>query len=168
MNLLVLNMLLAMVWAVVNGSFTGRELAVGFVLGYLVLWLVRPALPPSAYHSVVPRLCRFACWYAAEMVRSNWRIAADALTPELKNKPGIIAVPLRADTDLEIMAIANLISLTPGTLSLALSADRRTLYVHTMGIVPERVEALRAEMQDVERRVREIGRTALPAREEAS
>lgn len=168
MSLFALNILLAVVWAVVNGRFTSRELVVGFVLGYLVLWLVRPAMPRSAYHAVVPRLFRFTLWYAVELVKSNWRIAADALTPELQNKPGIIAVPLRADTDLEIMAIANLISLTPGTLSLALSADRRTLYVHAMGIAPDRVGALRAELQDVERRVRDLSRTGPPATENPS
>jgi multicomponent Na+:H+ antiporter subunit E len=167
-SLFLLNILLAVVWAVVNGRFTGRELAVGFLLGYLVLWLVRPAMPGSAYHAVLPRLFRFTLWYAAEMVKSNWRIAADVLTRKLRNKPGIIAVPLRAGTDLEITVIANLISLTPGTLSLALSADRATLYVHTMGIAPDGVEALRAELQDVERRVREVSRGESPATEEAS
>ena len=168
MSLFTVNILLAVMWAAVNGNFTGREFAVGFALGYLLLWLVRPALPGSVYHAGVLRLLRFALWYAAEVVRSNWRIAVDVLTPTLDIKPGIVAVPLQADTDLEITAIANLISLTPGTLNFAISADGRTLYVHAMGVAPDRVEALRAQLQDVERRVREISRGAPPAPPEAS
>jgi len=164
-SLFTLNIVLAVIWAAVNGSFNGREFTVGFALGYLLLWLVRPAMPPSPYHAVVPRLLRFALWYALELVKSNWRIAADVLTPELKNKPGIVAVPLRADTDIEIAVIANLISLTPGSLSLALSADRKTLYVHAMGVMPDRLEGVRAELQDVERRVHEISRAAPAATE---
>jgi multicomponent Na+:H+ antiporter subunit E len=47
-------------------------------------------------------------------------------------KPGIVKIPLTANTDLEITLLANLISLTPGTLSLDVSDDRKVLYVHAM------------------------------------
>jgi multicomponent Na+:H+ antiporter subunit E len=49
-------------------------------------------------------------------------------------KPGIVEVPLEAKTSLEITLLANLISLTPGTLSLDVSDDRKVLYVHAMYI----------------------------------
>jgi multicomponent Na+:H+ antiporter subunit E len=48
--------------------------------------------------------------------------------------PGIIAVPLDAATDLEITLLANSITLTPGTTSLAVSEDRSTLYVYNVYI----------------------------------
>jgi multicomponent Na+:H+ antiporter subunit E len=56
------------------------------------------------------------------------------ITPHLKSRPGIVAVPLdpRLTSDAQLTLLANLISLTPGTLSLALSEDRRILYVHAM------------------------------------
>jgi multicomponent Na+:H+ antiporter subunit E len=44
----------------------------------------------------------------------------------------VLAIPLDAVTDLEITAFANLISLTPGTLSLDVSTDRRVLFIHAM------------------------------------
>jgi multicomponent Na+:H+ antiporter subunit E len=47
-------------------------------------------------------------------------------------KPGIIAYPLKVDRDFEITILANLITLTPGTLSVDVSDDRRILYVHAM------------------------------------
>ena len=47
---------------------------------------------------------------------------------------GVIAIPLEARTDAEIVLLANLITLTPGTLSLDISADRKVLYVHAMYI----------------------------------
>ena len=47
-------------------------------------------------------------------------------------RPGIIAVPLDAKTDVEITLLANLVSLTPGTISLDVSDDRSVLYVHAM------------------------------------
>jgi multicomponent Na+:H+ antiporter subunit E len=47
-------------------------------------------------------------------------------------RPGVIAMPLEAKTDGEITMVANLISLTPGTLSLDVSDDRKVLYIHAM------------------------------------
>ena len=49
-------------------------------------------------------------------------------------KPGVIGIPIEAKTDLEITVLANLITMTPGTLSLDISPDRKTLYVHAMYI----------------------------------
>jgi multicomponent Na+:H+ antiporter subunit E len=70
-------------------------------------------------------------------------------------RPGVIGIPLRARTDLEITVLANLITMTPGTLSLDVSPDRRTLYIHAMYIHDP--EALRRDIQDnLERRVLEL------------
>jgi multicomponent Na+:H+ antiporter subunit E len=62
---------------------------------------------------------------------------------------------LAARTDLEITLVANLVSLTPGTLSLDVSDDRRTLYVHVMFM--DDIEAVRGAIKDgIERRVLEV------------
>lgn len=67
-----------------------------------------------------------------EIIKSNLRVAYDVLTPGFRMRPGVIGIPLEARTDLEITLLANLITLTPGTLSLDVSSDRRTLYIHAM------------------------------------
>ncbi|MGO8586911.1 Na+/H+ antiporter subunit E, partial [Rhizobium ruizarguesonis] len=51
---------------------------------------------------------------------------------DMKLKPGIFAFPLTVTSDFEITLLANLITLTPGTLSFDVSTDRRTLYVHAL------------------------------------
>ena len=61
-------------------------------------------------------------------------------------------MPLDAKGDTEILLVASLISLTPGTLSLDVSPDRKTLYVH--GMFVEDPEALKQELkQGMERSV---------------
>ena len=75
---------------------------------------------------------RFAGFFLWQLLLSNLRVAYDVITPRLHMRPGIIAVPLDAKTDQEITLLANLITLTPGTLSLDVSEDRRVLYVHAM------------------------------------
>jgi multicomponent Na+:H+ antiporter subunit E len=71
--------------------------------------------------------------------------------------PGVVAIPLDARTDVEIALLANLITLTPGSVTLDLSEDRRVLYVHAMYIDGGDVEAyVRSVKEGLERRVLEL------------
>jgi multicomponent Na+:H+ antiporter subunit E len=71
--------------------------------------------------------------------------------------PGVVAIPLDARTDAEITMLANLITLTPGSVSLDISDDRRFLYVHAMYIDGGDVEAYRRSIKEgLERRVLEL------------
>ena len=126
------NLFLALVWALANGHLSLPSLVIGFVLGYGVLWFAQPLMGPSRYFRRLPIAIRFAGFFLWQLVLSNFRVAYDVITPRLHMRPGIVAVPLDAKTDLEITLLANLITLTPGTLSLDVSEDRRTLYVHAM------------------------------------
>jgi multicomponent Na+:H+ antiporter subunit E len=72
-------------------------------------------------------------------------------------RPGVVAIPLDVQTDAEITLLANLITLTPGTLSLDVSTDRRVLYIHVMYIDNDDVEAVRRKIKEgFERRVLEV------------
>ena len=162
MKLFLLNLLLALAWGAVNASFGVPTLAAGFVLGYLVLLLARPAFGPSAYYSGLWKGAGFVVFYVWELVLSSVRVAYDVLTPRLRARPGVVAVPLDAETDAEITVLANLISLTPGTLSLVVSPDRRTLYVHAM-YLDDGPDAIRADLKgSMERRVLDLLRSDAP------
>ncbi len=108
--------------------------------------------------SVFLRLWRgllFSLFYVKEVVASSFLVAYDILTPRLYSRPGIIAVSLCSLTDRQLLVLTNLVTMTPGTLSLDLSADRSMLYIHHMH-VPD-PEALRRQIEeDYVRRVREI------------
>lgn len=152
-----MNVILAFAWAIVNGSLTARDVSVGFVVGYLILWLVSPALGQPAYHERLLKIPRFAAWYLGELVRTNVDVAMAVLAPRLRQHPGIVAVPLDCETDIEITAVANLVSLTPGSISLSLSKDRRTLYVHVMDVERGHLDEFRREVKEgIERRVLEL------------
>lgn len=126
------NIGLATVWAFAVGELTLNSLIVGFVLGYAVLWVGGSLLATTGYCRRMRRLVEFALYFLWELIKANLRLAWDVVTPTHYMRPGIIAVPLDAETDLEIVLLANVISLTPGTLSLDVSPDRKFLYVHHM------------------------------------
>ena len=157
MNMFLWNLLLALSWTVSTGQFTVPNFLVGLVLGYFILLFAQRALGPSPYFAKVPQVARFAMFYLGQMILANIRVAYDIVTPKHYMRPGVISVPLDAQTDAEITLLANLITLTPGTLSLDLSADRRVLYVHAMYIDNGDVNEARRQIKEgLERRVLEV------------
>lgn len=90
-----------------------------------------------------------------ELVKSSWVVAKAAFAAEQRNTPAIIAVPINLRTDFGIAMLANLVSLTPGTTSLHVSDDRKTLYVHCLDapVVDDIVADIKTTF---ERRIAEI------------
>lgn len=157
MNAFLWNILLALAWAALTGHFTPGNLLVGFALGYLVLLFAQRVIGAQSYFRKVPLVTEFTLFYLRELCLANLRVAYDVMTPRYYMRPGVIAIPLEARTDAEIALLANLITLTPGTLSLDVSADKRVLYIHAMYIDGHDIEALRQKIKEgLERRVLEV------------
>jgi multicomponent Na+:H+ antiporter subunit E len=155
MKVLLWNLLLALLWEAMTGKTDAANLLLGFALGYVVLWWLRPLLGPTQYFRKLPESIRFTFFFLRELIHSNLRVAWDVINPKSRRKPGIVAVPLDVSTDIEITVLANLITLTPGTLSLDVSDDRRVLYVH--GMFVENPQLMRNEIKSgFERRVMEL------------
>ncbi|WP_142849643.1 Na+/H+ antiporter subunit E [Telmatospirillum sp. J64-1] len=155
MTLFMLNLMLALGWAVVTGGYSLGNLIFGFVIGYFALWVSRPLYGSSAYFGRLVAGIRLATFFLYDLVMSSIQVVWDVVTPSHKSRPGIIAVKLDAKTDLEIMLTANLISLTPGTLSLELSDDKSILYVHAM-FIDDPDDIRRQVKEGMERRVLEV------------
>jgi multicomponent Na+:H+ antiporter subunit E len=148
------NVLLALAWAALQGEFSLMTLLTGQVVGYLILFaLIRgQVLAPSPYIGRVHRVFGLAAYFLFELVRANLRLALDVATPRYHMKPGIIAVPLDATKDGEILLLSMLINTTPGSVALDVTPDRRILYVHVMYMTTP--EAARDEIKSgFERRV---------------
>ena len=63
---------------------------------------------------------------------SGWRVARLVADAADGTQARHLRLPLRVDRDFEITLLANLITLTPGTLSVDVSDDRKTLFVHAI------------------------------------
>lgn len=127
-----LNVVLAIAWMGFTASVTLSGLLVGFVIGYVALWLIQPLIGTSSYFRRVVAWIRLIVMFHYELIVSSIDVTIDVLTPRHRAKPAIIKVPLDVKTDFGVLLVTNLISLTPGTLSLDVSDDRKTLSVHAM------------------------------------
>ena len=151
------NILLALAWAALQGEFSLRTLSTGLVLGYLILLALARGgvLDASPYVGRVHRVVGLAAFFFWALIKANLRLALDVATPRFHMKPGIIAVPLDATEEYEILLLATLINLTPGSIALDVTSDRKALYVHVMHVTTP--EAVRAEIKTgFERRVLEV------------
>jgi len=152
--MLLLNLLLALAWMALTGQFNPFNFVVGFLLAYLMLHLLQRSGDPISYFQRAPLLIRFAFFYLKELFVANLRVAATVLSPRMEVTPAVIAIPLEAESELSISLLANLITLTPGSLTLDISVDSRVLYVHTM--YAEDMDKLRLGIKELERRVLEV------------
>lgn len=153
--MLFLNVLLALAWVALTGQLTPVNFGLGFVLGYGLLWLGQRVIGQSPYFRKVPRVIGFAGYFVWQLIVANLRVTYNIIAPRQSMRPAVVAVPLDLKSPAEITLLANLITLTPGTLSLDVAQDQRTLFVHT--IYMSDVEAFRREIKEgFERYIKEI------------
>ncbi|KRA53619.1 cation:proton antiporter [Pseudoxanthomonas sp. Root65] len=121
-------------WLLMNDDVSAGHVALALLLALLI--------PPFAarldreFASIgrlrsVPRMLGVLL---LDIVQANVTVALQVLGPERKIRPGFIWVPLDIDNIHGIAALTSIITLTPGTVSSALSDDRRHLLVHVLNL----------------------------------
>jgi multicomponent Na+:H+ antiporter subunit E len=156
MSFFLVNLLLALLWASLQ-EFRPVDFMGGFLIGYGLIWVARSGLGEEAvrYNKRVPNLVRFVIYYFGEVLASTWDVIRAEFRDPSSLKPGIIAYPLETRNDFEIVLLNNLLALTPGTLGVDLSPDRRILYIHIID-VPDPDIARQKIKDGLERRLMEV------------
>lgn len=141
MNFALVVIVLALVWVTITGNFSELNLLLGAAIATSALWFVREQIARPDLLGRARRIIALALLFFYELALSAIRVAVLVLSPDLKSrlKPGIVAFPLSAKTDHEITLLANLITLTPGTLSVDVSEDRKFIYVHALSMPDKEV-----------------------------
>jgi len=132
MSLVVWNLVLAIVWAATTEDFSARNLGIGLLIGLALLYATRKVLNFSSYFRNIKQIVTLVWFFVKELVLANLRMAYYTVMPLDRMRPGVIAVPLEPMNEVELTVLSNLITLTPGTLTLDVSKDQRTLFVHVM------------------------------------
>ncbi len=95
------------------------------------------------------RLAVLVVLYLWDLVAASAVVAWEIVTPTHYISPGIVRVPLRARTDLEIALLSNMLSFTPGTLTLGVERDHAAIWVHALHMrSPEHVRDQVARLED--------------------
>lgn len=157
MNFALLVLILAIVWGAVTGSFGIMNLVLGLGIAMLALFFIRDRVTRPNVLRRLWRVVSLIGLFLYELMISATRVAILVASPNMKQqiRPAIIAYPLTVTSDAEITLLANLITLTPGTLSIDVSEDRKTLYVHALELHSEE-ETIRSIRTGFEAKIIEV------------
>lgn len=135
MKKILVHIFLALSWLLLSpGSLTSSNFLLGIAVGFLIISLFGFIKRDFSYPIKWIIFIRFSLFVFWDILVSNIRVAREVLTPKALCRPGIIAIPILFRNPVEITVLASIISITPGTLTLDVSSDRRHLYMHTMFI----------------------------------
>ncbi|MCC3722932.1 Na+/H+ antiporter subunit E, partial [Staphylococcus haemolyticus] len=101
-------------------------------------------------------ILKLAVVFFVELLKANIDVLKIVLQPKLKNEPGFFVYHTDLKTDWQIVLLSNLITLTPGTVVLGISDDRKKIYIHSIDFSTkeEEVEGIKSSLEKV---VREVG-----------
>ena len=141
-----------LMWVFLSGSYDLYNFTFGFFLGFFIIWIIGNNIEGNKYVKIIPRIISFFIYFLYQVVKANLQVAYEVMTPNLYVEPGIIRIPLDVKSNIEISILANLITLTPGTLSMDVSEDNKVLYVHTM-YVKDKEKFIREIKDGFEKRI---------------
>lgn len=145
-------MTLVILWAILQDEVTPANLCFGMIIAGIISYLMRASPPPIPTRPLI--FIKFSIYMLIQLIKSNLRIAIQVLSIKPSYYPGIIKFELATQNEDQTIWLANMISLTPGTLILDVSDDQKALYVHVMFLKdPEQAQE---ELKDLEKHVMEL------------
>lgn len=146
---------LALAWAALVGELSVPSLLVGAVLGYLTLAIRRHTRFSLLRKTALA--ADFVVFLTWEVMVANLRVARDVLLPLRRLHPGVVRIPLELRGEGQVTALANMLTLTPGSVTIDVSDDTSYLYLHVMDL--DDPEAYRRHIKrGYERRMRRLMR----------
>jgi multicomponent Na+:H+ antiporter subunit E len=145
-----INVLLAITWGMLQGTTSIIGYVIGFIFSFLVTWLVSPNYGRRSLRGVA--FIFFVTW---QIILSAIRVTSVIIAPGDRVRPGIVAIPLELQSHAEVLILATVITLTPGTNSVETGTDatgRIVLFVHALEM--DDPDALRTSIKrDFETRI---------------
>lgn len=152
---LLLNVLLATIWCFLVEEFRASTFVVGYLIGAGVLFVLRRMMGEVVAFRKIRVFIKLAAVFLFEMVVANVQVAWWILRPRLRVQPAMIRLPIDLQSDAAITTLAGMISLTPGTISVDVAPDRKSLEVHCLN-VPDIAAAKRSIKEMFEGPLREL------------
>ena len=148
---------LIVVWLLLQQSLSLGHLLLGTVLGILIPVYTARFWPEQVILARPGLALRFASTVIWDILTANFSVAKVTLGPAAGVRPGFVRLPLDIRNDFALTVLASTISLTPGTVSAEVTADRSHLIVHYLSCDDE-PELVREIKQRYEAPLKELFR----------
>lgn len=131
---IVVNLIISFMWMFLSESYTFITFVIGYIVGILLLLILNRFFNERFYLERFYKIILLFYIFIKELILSNVDVVKLVYAKKPNFEPGIFAMPIDVKKNWEITLLANLISLTPGTLSIAISDDNKNIFIHAMHI----------------------------------
>ncbi len=142
-----LNLLIAVIWLLLSQAPSPTVFALGFLVGFLFLAAFRTVVGAEDYIRRWAGLVRFLVLFTREFIVANLNVAWTVLfRPPSALRPGFVTYDVSGLSRTEILILSYCLTLTPGTTTVDISPDFKTLVFHALDA--HEPEALRAQLDN--------------------
>jgi len=150
------SILLLIVWLMLNNTLSVGHILLGSVLAIVIPLLCEPLRVPQLKIKKPFKAISYIFFVLKDVAVANIEVAFLVMGPMRRIKPGLVAVPLDLSDAFPITVLASSVTMTPGTVSAEVSADKHWLYVHVLNMPEDEQEVIDLIKQRYESRVKEI------------
>ncbi|SDM83537.1 multicomponent Na+:H+ antiporter subunit E [Fictibacillus solisalsi] len=154
---LLINIFIGVIWMFLSENYLFGSYVSGFIVGIGLIYLLNRYIPDEFYLLKVWAIIKLIFLFIKELILANFDVLKWIYKPKMDFRPGIIALPTDLKTNWEINLLANLITLTPGTLSVDVSRDQRFIYIHAIDL-PDTNETIHSIKETFEKAIMEVTR----------
>ena len=143
MRRLIYFVLAFIIWMLLTWQFDAQVIIAGLIVSVIVALLFHEILPKEYRVFISPVRVFWVLVYLPVffyyVMKANLDVVYRALHPKMPIKPGIVKIKTILKTEAGITALANSITLTPGTLTVDLTDDG-FLYIHWINVKSDDIE----------------------------
>ncbi len=152
-----INLFIAILWMFFQDEWSFLTLFSGYLVGIIVIFSLRRFFPTPFYLKTIYSVCKLVLIFIRELVVSALLVTKQVMQPTLSITPGVFALETTLEKEWEVVLLALLLTLTPGSTVIEISQSRDVLYLHAMDI-PESRDAVIRTTGSFEKAIKEVSR----------
>lgn len=152
-----INLFIALLWMFLQDEWSVLTFFSGYLVGVLVLFLMRRFFPHSFYLITFISILKLFLVFIRELISSSVLVIRQVIRPRINITPGIFTLKTDLEGDLEVTLLALLLTLTPGSVVVEISSDSKVFYIHAMDI-PESSDAVIKSSKIFEKAIKDVTR----------
>jgi multicomponent Na+:H+ antiporter subunit E len=131
---ILLNLLIAFVWMLLNESWNIVIFGMGYAIGFFIIFLMRRFFPEQFYGRKIIFIIKLFSLFIIELLKSSVVVTMQVTRPKLNIQPGIFRSETILKTDLEITLLSTLLTLTPGSVVMEIDPEAGVMFIHAMDV----------------------------------
>jgi multicomponent Na+:H+ antiporter subunit E len=134
-----------------NADMSVGSFITGYLIGLLAVYLLRNFLPGRFYVKRLYLIIKLVFIFIIELVKAHIDVVKIVISPKIDIHPGFYAYPNDLEEDWEVALLSSLITLTPGTVVVAISDDYSVIYIHGLDMddADEEIATIKSAFENV-------------------